>query len=173
MDGWFPRTRRPYKTKGFAPPGFHTLHPCLRSHGRRHQSPRVPRLRIPAAVEPASNRPHLQWIRGAALTSPSSTWKASSIKVFSTRGPRPWSGCCPVRRICRRRLMATWCRSPTSISVGSRPPPIDFFEGCCTTTRSSCSTSIPTGSSTWRRTRGIPRDQPHFDLWRYFFAITL
>ena len=21
--------------------------------------------------------------------------------------------------------------------------------------------------------RGIPRDQPHFDLWRYFFTITL
>ena len=137
----------PIKPKGLSL-GFHTLHPCLHSHDRRHQLPRVPHLRISATVEPASNRLHLQWIRGVASTSPSSAWKASSNTVFSVRGPWLRSGCYPARRICRHRPTAMWCRSPTSMSVSLLPPPTNFFGGCCTTTRSSCSFSIPTGSST-------------------------
>jgi len=33
-----------------------------------------------------------------------------------------------------------------------------FFGGCCTITRSSCSTSIPTESSTWWRSSTYVRD---------------
>ena len=47
---------------------------------------------------------------------------------------------------------------------GFATPPTDFFEGCCTTTRLSCSISIPTGSSTWWRSspcaRGSWRSTP-------------
>ena len=94
------------KQKG-SPPRFHTLHPCLRSHDCRHQSPWVPRLHIPASIEPASNCPHPQWIHGATLTSPSSAWRASSIVVFFVRGPQPRSAYYPVRRTYHHCPMAT------------------------------------------------------------------
>ena len=114
------------KPKG-SPLGFHTLPSCLRIYNLRRQSPRLPAsMSQPPSSSPPPT-PIFQWIRGAALTSPSSAWRASSIAVFSALGPRPRSGCCPTTRIHRRRLTATWCRSPTSTSVGSRPPPTNFF----------------------------------------------
>ena len=147
--GWFPCTYCPNKTKGFTPriPYLASLPPQPRPPPPIAQ---VSCLRIPTAIELASTCPQLQWIHGAALTSPSSTWRASSVAVFSTRGPRLRSGCCPVRRTCHRHPMVMWCRSPTSMSVGLRPLPIDFFRGCCTTTRLIFSISILMGSSTWQ-----------------------
>ena len=143
----------PIKPKGL-PPGFHTLPCCLHICNLHRQSPRLP---ASVSQPPSSSHPPatiFQWIYGAALTSPSSAWRASSITVFSARGPLLRSGYCPVRRTCHRRLTATWCRSCTSMSSGSLSPPTNFFEGYCITIRLSCSTSIPMGSSTsWLSSR--------------------
>ena len=147
----------PIKPKG-SPLGFHTLPPCLHIFNLHRQSPRFP---TSAFQRPSSSHPPtpiFQWIHGAALTSPSSAWRASSAMVFFVRGPRSRSGYSLARRTCHHRPMAMSSRSRISMSRGLLPQLIDFFEGCCTTTRSSCSTSIPTESSTWRRSSPCVRD---------------
>ena len=83
VSGWFHHTRHPYKTKGLAlRVSYACLHPYLRSDATTTNA-YVSCLRISVAVELASIHPHLQWIRGAVLTSPSSLWRVLSIAVLS------------------------------------------------------------------------------------------
>ena len=53
-----------------------------------------------------------RWLRDGLRRS-TTTWR-----VMATTTPRPRSGCCSVRKTCRRLPIATWCRSPASTSVG-------------------------------------------------------
>ena len=106
----------PIKPKGSSI-GFHTLHPCLHSHDHHRQSLRFPAFTSPS---PSSSHPSAPTSNGSVVPYRHHllAWMASSVVVFSARGPRPRSGCCLVRT-CRRRPTAMWCRSPTSTSVGS------------------------------------------------------
>ena len=114
-NGWFPCIHRPYKTKGFA----HRVSYFASLPLHLQPPPPIalaPYIHVLASVEFASTRPIFQWSHGAALISPSSTWRALSAMVFSTRGPPPRSGGCPAMRTRRRRSKATLCPSLTSTS---------------------------------------------------------
>ena len=83
------------------------------------------------------------------------------------------SGSYLVARISHRCPMAMSSPPSPSTSMGSRLLPTDSSEGCRTTMGWSCSIGIQHILTFVASCEGYLGIKPHFELWKYFFAVEL
>ena len=96
--------------------------------------------------------------------------------VFSAHGPPPRSGGCPAMRNYRRRPTATSCPSLASMR-GFTTPAHKFVRGLLHYYKVELQHLNPNGiqhiTAFVALCEGFLGISPHFDLWWYFFAVTL